>query len=83
MSSDFKSLWTGSAVTNIDRSDLNLIWVHYIKSQEAQPVMGWSEGKLKRQESNTHTRIDTDKKDMKRTYWSDNSKHSLEERNYK
>ena len=25
----------------------------------------------------------TDKKDMKRTHWSDNSKHSLDERNYK
>ena len=30
-----------------------------------------------------HTHIHTDKKDMKRTHWSDNSKHSLEERNHK
>ena len=42
--------------------------------------MGWSEEKDKK---TTHTHIDTDKKDMKRTHWSDNSKHSLEERNYK
>ena len=30
-----------------------------------------------------HTHIHTDRKDMKRTHWSDNSKHSKEERNYK
>ena len=54
-------------MTNIDRSDLNLIWVHYVKSQEAQPAMGWSEGKDKKT-THTHTHIDTDKKDMKRTH---------------
>ena len=40
--------------------------------------MGWSEGKDKKT-----THLHTDKKDMKRTHWSDNSKHSLEDRNYK
>ena len=42
--------------------------------------MGWSEGKDKK---TTHIHRHTDKKDMKRTHWSDNSKLSLEEGNYK
>ena len=43
----------------------------------------WADLREKTRKQHAHTHTHTDKKDMKRTHWSDNSKHYLEERNYK